>query len=116
YWEDTATYLAASGVSVYEQDWLGTEAQTDLNLTDPYAFLNNMAASFSKRNMTMQYCMPDTRHFLQGSLYNNLTTIRVSQDGFRPSGWRDFLYASQLAAATGVWPFSDVFMSSDVND
>jgi hypothetical protein len=35
YWEDIAGYLKASGTAVYEQDWLGDNAQSNFNLTDP---------------------------------------------------------------------------------
>lgn len=115
YWEDVATYLAASGVATYEQDWLGLNAQTAFNLTDPRAFLDNMAISMAKRGITMQYCMAMPEHFLQSTNYVNLTTIRTSQDGFGPTRWSDFLYSSQLAGALGIWPFSDVFSSTDQN-
>jgi hypothetical protein len=116
YWEDVASYLAASGVTTYEQDWLATNAQSSFNLTDPVAFLNNMAASMAKRGITMQYCMPTPRHFLQGTNYSNLTTIRTSGDGFGPNHWTEFLYGAQLASALGTWPFTDVFMSGDLNN
>jgi hypothetical protein len=116
YWEDTAAYLAASGVSTYEQDWLASNAQTAFNLSDPAAFLDNMAASMQKRGITMQYCMATPRHFLQSTKYGNITTIRTSQDGFGPARWTEFLYSSRLASALGIWPFSDVFMSNDLNN
>ncbi len=116
YWEDVASYLVASGATTYEQDWLGANAQTAFNLTDPAAFLNNMAASMAKRGLTMQYCMALPKHFLQGTNYSNLTTIRTSGDGFGPSHWTEFLYGAQLASALGTWPFTDVFMSTDVNN
>jgi hypothetical protein len=115
YWENVATYLQASGVKVYEQDWLGADAQTSLNLTDPNAFLGNMAASMASRGITMQYCMATPKHFLQTTNYGNLTTIRTSQDGFGSARWTSFLYASQFAGALGIWPFSDVLMSADLN-
>ncbi len=113
YWNDIAAYLESSGVVIYEQDWLGADAHSDTNLTDPYAFLGNMAASMANHGINLQYCMADGMHFLQGSTYSNLTTVRASQDGFNSTRWRDFAYASQLAAAIGAWPFSDVFPSSD---
>jgi hypothetical protein len=116
YWADTAAYLAASGVSTYEQDWLGANAQAAFNLTDPAAFLDNMAAAMQRRGITMQYCMATPRHFLQSTHYSNLTTIRTSQDGFGPTRWTEFLYSSRLASAVGIWPFSDVFMSKDLNN
>ena len=116
YWEDVASYLHSSGVTTYEQDWLNINAETAFNLTDPTTYLNNMASSMSKRGINMQYCMATPRHFLQSTNYNNLTTIRVSQDGFGPTRWTNYLYTSRLASALGIWPFSDVFMSTDVNN
>jgi hypothetical protein len=116
YWEDIATYLKSSGVAGYEQDWLGSNAQTAFNLTDPEAFLGNMAASMARRGITMMYCMADPKHFLQGTNYSNLTTIRTSQDRFDNTRWTSFLYSSRLAGALGVWPFADVFHSSERNN
>ncbi len=116
YWEDTATYLKASGVSTYEQDWLAEQAHTDFNLTDPEAFLDGMAASMAKRGITIQYCMAAPGHFLQSTNYGNVTTIRASQDRFRREIWTNFFYSSRLASALGVWPFTDVLMSSETNN
>jgi hypothetical protein len=113
YWADTATYLHSSGVTTYEQDWLGTNAQTLFNLTDPAAFMDNMAAAMSKQGINMQYCMATPKHFLQSTNYNNVMSARTSQDGFDSTRWTEFLYGSRLAAALGIWPFSDVFMSTD---
>jgi hypothetical protein len=116
YWEDIATYLQSSGVTAYEQDWLGDNAHADFNLTDPYAFLGNMAASMAARGITMQYCMATPAHFLQSTRYSNATTVRASGDGFSPSNWNSFLYSSRFASSIGLWPFTDVFMSSQTNN
>ena len=116
YWEDVASYLQASGVATYEQDWLGDKAQTDFNLSDPAAFLGNMAASMARRGITLQYCMATPAHFLQSTAYDNVTTVRASQDGFSRSNWTNFFYSSRFASAMGLWPFTDVFMSSDADN
>jgi len=116
YWGEVARYLANSGVTTYEQDWLYDHAQTAFNLTDPDAFLDNMAGAMAQQNLTMQYCMPTARHFLQGARYSNLTSIRTSEDRFGPTRWRNFLYASRLASALGIWPFTDVFMSTETGN
>jgi hypothetical protein len=113
YWTFVARYLAASGVATYEQDWLFDKATTDFNLTDPDAFLDNMAAAMAQQNITMQYCMPTPRHLMQSTRYGNLTTARVSGDRFNRNVWTIFLYASRLASALGIYPFTDVFMSSE---
>jgi hypothetical protein len=87
-----------------------------MNLTDPDAFMNNMASAMSNAGLTMQYCMALPRHFLQSSLYSHLTSIRVSGDRFSSARWDDFLYASALASSLGIWPWSDVFMSSETDN
>ncbi|HKX00090.1 MAG TPA: hypothetical protein VJN43_20280 [Bryobacteraceae bacterium] len=116
YWEATMRYLHDSGVATYEQDWLSAFAHTDLNLTDPDTFLDDMAQAAARYGLTMQYCMPRARDYLQTSRYNNLTTMRTSGDRFDRSHWDQFLYGSRLAGALGVWPWADVFMSSELDN
>ncbi len=116
FWSQVADYLANSGVSTYEQDWLGDKARTDFNLTDGDAFLDNMASAMARRNLTIQYCMPTARHFLQSSKYSNLTTARASDDRLDGIYWTSFLYSSRLASAVGVWPFTDNFLSTETNN
>lgn len=113
YWDSVATYLAGAGAVAYEQDWLSDKAQTNFNLTDADAFLGGMAAAMARAHLSIQYCMPTARHFLQGAKYSNLTTIRASQDRFDNTRWTNFLYVSRLASALGIWPFSDVLMSGE---
>ena len=110
-----AGYLWTSGVATFEQDWLADKAHTDFNLTDGDAFLDNMAASMARRNLTMQYCMASARHYLQSSKYSNLTTIRTSGDHLQRERWTDFLYASRLASAVGAWPFTDNLLSTETS-
>jgi hypothetical protein len=59
--------------------------------------------------------MATPRHFLQSSKYNNLTTIRVSEDIFTRDKWDQFFYSSRLASALGIYPFTDVFRSNEKN-
>lgn len=113
YWNSTAGYLSNSGVATYEQDWLAGDAHTNFNLTDPDAFLDNMAAAMAQLKMTLQYCMVSPRHLLQSSKYSNVTTARTSYDRFARQNWTHFLYTSRLASSLGVWPFTDVFMSTE---
>jgi hypothetical protein len=113
YWNNVSTYLANSGVATYEQDWLADKAQTDFNLTDGEAFMNNMASAMAGRNLTMQYCMASPRHFLQSTKYNHLTSIRTSADRLQRERWTDFLYTSRFASALGIWPFTDNFPSTE---
>src|SRR5262249_54011626 len=115
-WDAITSYIQGAGVVTYEQDWLGAQAQTAFNLYDPSAFLDQMARATSENGLTMQYCMALPRHYLQTSRYDNITTIRVSNDRFERGKWNDFLFASRLAGALGVWPWSDVFMSPELDN
>lgn len=119
YWDDRMAYLASNGVVCYEQDWLdriyfNSELGRVIGAGD--AFTDGMAAASAKHGLVMQYCMPLPRHFLQGAKYSNLTTIRTCGDRFEPGKWRSFLYTSQLAAALGIWPWCDVFKSSETGN
>jgi len=116
YWDEVARYLASSGSAGFEQDWLADKAATAYNLTDGDDFLDNMAGALGKRNLNIQYCSATARHFLQSAKYNNVTTIRTSQDRFDRPRWTNFLYASRLASAVGAWPFTDVFMSCETDN
>jgi autotransporter-associated beta strand protein len=113
YWTNRMDYLNAGGVITYEQDWLDIKALPTLNLNDPPAFMNDMARAAAAKGLNLQYCMALPRHFLQGSLYNNLVTMRVSGDRFESGKWNAFLYTSKLAGALGCWPWTDVFYSSE---
>jgi hypothetical protein len=116
YWDQVAGYLGGAGVVGYEQDWLFSQASTAFNLTDGDAFLDNMAEALGSSHISVQYCSGTARHFLQSARYNNLTTMRTSEDRFNPKRWWSFLYASRLASAVGVWPFTDVFFSSETGN
>jgi len=117
WWTDTVGYLKRSGVICYEQDWLdeiylnSPEMASVVGVGD--AFTNAMADACSRSDLTMQYCMGTPRFFLQGLKYSNLTTIRTSGDRFEPRKWADFLYVSRLAHDVGIWPWCDVFKSSE---
>ncbi len=116
YWSMVANYLAGSGVVTFEQDWLADKAATAYNLTDGDAFLGNMSSAMGGQNLDIQYCSPTARHFLQSTLYNNVTNIRPSMDRFTRDKWTAFLYTSRLASAVGLWPFTDVFMSGETGN
>src|SRR5581483_8596508 len=116
YWQTIMEYLRQNGAVSYEQDWLSAPAQTAFDLTDPNAFLNEMASSAGANGLTLQYCMPDPRDYLQSTLYYNVLTIRVSDDRFDRAHWDEFLYDSRLASALGLWPWSDVFMSTETDN
>ncbi len=120
WWNDAIRYIAGSGVVCYEQDWLNVIYQHSPALVTNTAagdtFTDNMARAAQRRRLSVQYCMALPRFFLQSTRYPNLTTIRVSEDRFRRDRWDAFLYTSRLAAALGVRPWSDVFMSTETNN
>ncbi|HWC98062.1 MAG TPA: hypothetical protein VG456_14985 [Candidatus Sulfopaludibacter sp.] len=116
YWSMVASYLKNAGVSTYEQDWLSGPAVPSFNLADPEAFLGGMAYAMSEAGLTMQYCMPTTRHVMQSSKYGNLTSIRGANDRFNPDKWTPFLYSTRQIGSVGAFPFADVLMSSETSN
>ena len=116
YWDKVMSDLHNAGVATYEQDWLSGKAQTDFNLADGDAFLSGMAEAAARNGLTLEYCMPTARHYMQGSKYSNLTTVRTSPDHFDRDRWGRFLYGSRLATALGIWPWSDVFRSRELDN
>jgi len=118
WWNTIMTTISRWGVTTYEQDWLDRiyKFSPDFSTTPKTAeaFMDDMARASSNSGLTMQYCMALPRHYLQGgATYSNLTSIRVSGDRFEKSKWKEFLYASRMASALGIWPWCDVFMSSE---
>lgn len=120
WWNDIADYLKSGGVATYEQDWLDRiykySPTFSSNADTAEIFLNNMARACEEKGITLQYCMPYAAHFMQGCRYENLTTIRTSGDRFNPDHWNNFLYTSRLAAALGIWPWADVFKSTETGN
>ena len=120
WWDSIADYMKASGIATYEQDWLDRiytySPAFSSNVDTGEAFLDNMARACKEQGITMQYCMPYPCYFLQGSRYENLTTIRTSGDRFNTNKWNDFLYTSRLASSMGIWPWADVYMSGEINN
>ncbi len=120
YWLHIMQPLGKDGVTCYEQDWLNyiynksPQMATDLKVGN--AFTDGMANACKASNMTMQYCMAMPRFFMQGLRYNNLTTIRTSDDRFEPKKWHDFILTSQLGYELGMWPWCDVFKSSETGN
>jgi hypothetical protein len=118
WWDDIIGSIHRAGVETYEQDWLDViysySPAFSSNLNTAESFLDNMANACKVQRMTMQYCMPYPCYFMQGSLYDNLTSIRPSSDRFNHNKWNDFLYTSRLAHSMGIRPWTDVFMSSEI--
>ena len=114
FWKSTADYLRDAGVVTYEQDWLDENAHAMPNLSDPTSFLGEMAEAMGSAGINIQYCMPLPGDYMATTLYSNVETIRTSGDGFERGKWDTFLYDSRMAAALGVWPWTDAFPSKDL--
>ncbi len=113
FWTKIASSIKSSGVATYEQDWMNINAlPSTSNLTDQDAFTDNMAKAMASAGVNIQYCMALPRYYMQASKYQNLVTVRASEDGFQRGRWRNFFYTSRLAWSSGAWPWTDVFMSS----
>jgi hypothetical protein len=116
YWKDYASYLAGSGVEILEQDWLSGPATADFNLTDPDAFLDNMASAMRDAGLKIVYCMPLWTHILQSTKYDNVVAARVSNDALSRGRWDELIFNSRIASAVGLWPFADAFASKNMRD
>jgi hypothetical protein len=120
WWKHIVDYLASAGVVTYEQDWLNEiyEHSPALSTTVRAGdlFTDGMAHAAQDKGLFIQYCMALPRFFLQGARYDNLTSIRVSGDRLTPAKWDAFLYTSRLASALGMWPWTDVFMSTETDN
>ena len=114
FWKSTAEYLVDAGVVTYEQDWLNHNAQPEMNLEDPQAFLGEMSEAMLRKGITIQYCMPLPSDYMASTEYSNVQTTRVSDDRFERARWDSFLYDSRLASAVGLWPWTDVFFSGEL--
>lgn len=120
FWQQIMQYLQRGGVKTYEQDWLNfiynksPRMATDLAVGNE--FTDGMARAAKARGIDLQYCMAMPRFFLQGLNYDNLTTIRTSDDRFEPKKWYSFIFTSQLAYEMGIWPWCDVFKSGETGN
>jgi hypothetical protein len=120
WWKEIISYAAAAKTVTYEQDWLNVIYQHSpelaTSLTAGEAFTGGMARAAREQHVTLQYSMSLPRHFLEGARYENLTTARVAPDRFKRDRWDAFLYTSRLASALGIWPWTDVFMSTEADN
>src|SRR5262249_53251070 len=57
YWTNRMAYLTNGGVATFEHDWLDVNALPPMNLNDPPAFMNGMAAAANACGVNLQYCM-----------------------------------------------------------
>ena len=98
---------------VYEQDWLDreysavNELRSVLNLGETW--LNEMGQAAIDVGLTIQYCMPWTRHTLQSVMNSAVTQIRVSDDYQPGNGQWQVGDTTILAHALGLAAFKDTF-------
>ena len=98
---------------VYEQDWLDVEyqhvkeLQSILNLGGQW--LDQMGSAALKHDLTIQYCMPWTRHILQSLNNSAVTQIRVSDDYQPGNGQWQVGDTTILAHSLGLAAFKDTF-------
>jgi hypothetical protein len=120
WWREIIGYASAAHVVTYEQDWLNVIYDHSPQLASTpgagEAFTDGMARAAREKGLTLQYCMAQPRHFLQGAHYDNLTTIRVSGDRLARDKWDSFLFTARLASALQIWPWTDVFMSGETDN
>jgi len=120
FWNEIMGYISSAKVVTYEQDWLSViyknSPQLQTTLTAGDEFTDGMARAAQQQGLSLQYCMALPRYFLQGTRYANLTSIRTSGDRLTRSKWDTFLYTSRLASALGIWPWADVFMSTETDN
>src|SRR5258706_8616956 len=103
--------------SILSPRWCrGRLSVPERNLASGDAFMDAMAGAAWRAGLALQYCMPLPRHFLQGSRYSNLLTIRTSGDRFDKDRWEPFLFNGRLASALGEWPWTDVVMSAETSN
>jgi hypothetical protein len=120
FWKSIMNYIKNCGVICYEQDWLSyiynksPKMISDLSVGN--AFADGMANAAKADDIDLQYCMAMPRFFMQGVKYNNLTTIRTSDDRFEPRKWKPFIFTSQFGYEMGIWPWCDVFKSGETGN
>lgn len=120
FWEMILENAKSWGVQVYEQDWLVTQWNFIPYLRESIdageKWLNAISRSAEKRGMTIQYCMANPGIFMQAVKYPNITQVRPSGDYLAGAPkqlyWIPFTKTSMLAWAVGLYPWKDVFLSS----
>lgn len=110
-WARIAHTLKNSGMIIYEQDFLSSNARA-ANTFDDEKFLETMSAAMAKKGIVLQFCMPLARHLLQAIKDVNVHTVRASGDGFGWNHWDQEMYSSIVLNAGGLWPTVDNFQTT----
>lgn len=108
------------GAVTYEQDWLMAQfwgvGWLREQLGRAERWMEDLTSAASDAGLTVQLCMPGPGHFLDAGRHLAVTTARVSIDYLagapKTMYWPPFHTTSLLAAAVGVWPFKDNFLSA----
>ena len=104
------------GLLVYEQDWLYHTYNAISELRSDFSYgrdwLMQMGTAASELGISIQYCMPYTRHILQSVEIPAVTQVRASDD-YQPGNYQWMIgETSLLAHVVGLAPFKDTFVTS----
>lgn len=114
-WQRIASALKKSGMILYEQDFLSTNARA-ANTFDDEKFLNAMAAAMASNGIDLQFCMPLARHFLEAIQREQVHTVRASGDRFGWKHWDEEMYSSIVLNAGSAWPTVDNFHTTETGN
>jgi hypothetical protein len=122
FWDSLLGYSSSSwGLRVYEQDWLFNEyyeymSEMMSSLTLGRMWLLQMGRAASKFGLSIQYCMPYTRHLLQSLEIESVTQARASDDYKPGEDLEQWRIGGQniLLAALGLAPSKDAYWSASV--
>jgi hypothetical protein len=111
-WRHIAHALKQSGIVIYEQDFLSTNARA-VNTFDDEKFLNSMETAMAEQGIDLQFCMPLARHLMEAIRNEHVHTLRVSGDRFGWSHWDQEMYGALVLNAGSVWPTVDNFQTTE---
>ncbi len=111
-WARIARALKQSGMVIFEQDWLSSNARAANTFGDE-KFLNAMETAMAGQGIDVQFCMPLARHLLEAIRNEHVHTVRVSGDRFGWSHWDAEMYGSIVLNAGSVWPTVDNFHTTE---
>lgn len=114
-WQGISDALAKSGMIIYEQDFLSSNARAE-NTFDDEKFLRAMAQAMAANGIDLQFCMPLARHFLLAMQLEQVHTVRASGDGFDWDHWDQEMYSAMVLNAGGVWPTVDNFHTTETRN
>ncbi|XP_050393125.2 uncharacterized protein LOC126811499 [Patella vulgata] len=116
FWDFLLQRAKTWGLIVYEQDWMYVQFMflevMKTNLTLATTWMDAMAKSAENNDVTIQYCMAQSRQALQSLKYTAVTQARVSDDyHLQHDQWKIGI-SSLFAHAVGVAPSKDTFWTT----